>query len=84
MRDYGGHWLAKPIDRRTFLLAAGAAIASARVSSADESGETSLRQRAEKKGLVFGTQVNAGPLFSLKPYQDAVLRDAAMMSLKMR
>lgn len=79
MRKNFGHWPAKSIDRRTFLLAAGAAFAHAQVSRADEPSETSLRQRAEKKGLVFGTQVNAGPLFSLKPYRDAVLRDAAMI-----
>src|SRR4051812_31013074 len=81
MRNNIGHWPARRIDRRTFLLAAGAAIATAsvQVSNADEPSETPLRQRAEKRGLVFGTEVNAGPLFSLKPYRDAVLRDAAMI-----
>lgn len=79
MRNYIGHWPTNRIDRRTLLLAAGAAFASAHVGRADEPSETSLRQRAEKKGLVFGTQVNTGPLFSLKPYQDAVLRDASMI-----
>lgn len=81
MRNNIGQWPTKHIDRRTFLLAAGAGIAAAsfQVSRADEPSETPLRQRAEKRGLVFGTEVNAGPLFSLKQYQDAVLRDAAMI-----
>ncbi|MBB3444209.1 endo-1,4-beta-xylanase [Rhizobium sp. BK379] len=79
MRKNYGDWPAKSIYRRTFLLAASAALASAQVSRADEPNETSLSQRAEKKGLSFGTQVNSGPLFSLKPYHDAVLRDASMI-----